>query len=161
MENAYVHRNRIKIGVLGAVFGACILMHPLGAFAAVPADLCASMLTEIQSLVREIRTDCALQSRADGTDIVFNTEYRAFADNQQARSYLLYVFGSAGRMLNRGQTVPVGTVILTDDALKRQKMKFSIGAAELKRLQNAAATGALTMNNFHAELLRAGRFDRY
>lgn len=126
-----------------------------------PVDLCASMIKEIQSLVREVRTDCAVQSRTNGADLIFNTEYRAFADSAQARAYLLYVFGSAGHMLNRNQLIPVSTVTLTDDALKRQGMKFSIDATELKRLQRAASTGEISMNKFHTELMRTGKFDRH
>lgn len=160
MPKTAIHRDALKVSLAGAALCAFALMQPAHAAIANPSDLCANMLKEIQSLVREIRTDCTVKTRSDGPEIAFNTEYRAFADDHQARSYLLYVFGSAGRMLNRSPRLSVSTVTLTDDALKRQGMSFSISALELKKLQNAASRGMLSMGDFHAELIRTGKFDR-
>lgn len=140
---------------------AGLLGPAIGWAAAPPKDACLAALAELRELAPGVNTACMLRLASKGVALSFTTNSPLLADPDAGRAYMLYLFGSVGKFLNRNAQEGIESVEVANPALVETGGRLMISASELKSLQKQAVSGNSSLSGFYDALIYRVRLVRH
>jgi hypothetical protein len=156
--HAHGMENTQRLKLIAATLAAATLLASERAEPAPVSDLCMSTLAALRQLLPSTDTACMLRVGQQGLALSFNTSAPLFEDPIHGKTYMAYLFGSVGSLLNKSRDPGVlGSIEITNPALIRKGQKFHVQAADVKNLQRQAVSGEASMSAFYEGLIMRGR----
>lgn len=126
-----------------------------------PRNACLAALAELRELAPGVSTACMLRLAKKGVALSFTTNSPLLADPDAGKAYMLYLFGSVGKFLNRNGNEGIESVEVANPALVETGGRLVISASELKNLQKQAASGNSSLSGFYDDLIYRVRLVRH